>query len=160
MKKLVVYYSFDGGTELLANSIAEAVDADVLRLTIKEEIKTHGFMKFFWGGKQVMMREKPELLPLDKNPADYDMIFIGTPVWSFTFTPAVRSFFSSVNLSKKNIALFSCHDGGPKNTLANMKKELVGNTFVGEMDFFNPLKKDREETIKKAQEWARTLVVQ
>ena len=158
MKKLVIYYSFEGNTELLAKNIVEVTGADLLKLELKQDVKSHGFMKFFWGGKQVVMKEKPELLPLDKNPEDYDLIVIGTPVWSFTFAPALRTFFSSVNLAGKKVALFCSHEGGPKETLGNMKKELEGNEFVSEADFFAPLKKDKEETTRKAREWARDLI--
>jgi flavodoxin len=154
MKKLVVYYSFEGNTELLAKNIADEIGADLSKLEVKEEVKTHGFMKFFWGGKQVLMKEKPELLPLTKNPEDYDLIFIGTPVWSYTFAPALRAFFSTKKITGKKVAVFCSHEGGPGNTLEKMKEQLAGNEFVGELDFIAPLKRDKEETVKKAREWA------
>ena len=95
MKSLVIFYSFEGNTKLMAENIAQTAEADVLELKPKKEIQSKGFMKYFWGGKAAMMKEKPELLPFDKNIQDYDLIFIGTPVWAWTYSPPLNSFFSS-----------------------------------------------------------------
>ncbi|MFA6529068.1 MAG: flavodoxin [Candidatus Gracilibacteria bacterium] len=96
MRKLVVFYSFEGSTKLLAKAIAETIEADILELKPKKEtVKSHGFAKYFWGGKQVLFKQKPVLEKFDKNPDDYDVIFLGTPVWSWTYTPAMRSFLES-----------------------------------------------------------------
>lgn len=158
MKTLVIYYSFEGCTKLIAETIAKAINADIFELKTKEElVKTHGFMKYLWGGRSVVYKEKPELLPLEKNPADYDLIFIGTPVWAFTFTPPLRSLFAKKILKNKKIAVFCTHEGGPINTLKNMKNELAGNEIVSEMDFKN-VKKTPDENTKKATEWAKQMI--
>jgi flavodoxin len=54
------------------------------------------------------MKEKPVLYSFDKNPNDYDLIFIGTPVWAFSYAPAFNSFFDKIKIINKKIALFSC----------------------------------------------------
>jgi len=158
MKTLVIYHSFEGSTKLIAETIAKVKSADIFELKTKEElVKTHGFMKYFWGGRSVIYKEKPELLPFEKNPADYDLIFIGTPVWAFTFTPLLRSLFAKKIFQNKKIAVFCTHEGGQINTLRNMKNELVGNEIISEMDFRN-VKKNLEDNTKKAIEWANSVV--
>ena len=77
MKKLINFYSFEGNTKLIAEKIAKTIDEDILELKPKKEIKTKNFMKFFWGGRQAIMNEKPSLLPLNINPDEYDIVFIG-----------------------------------------------------------------------------------
>ena len=155
MKTLVVYYTLEGNTRFIAQKIAEATGADVLELRPKKEtVKPHSLSKYFWGGKQVMMKEKPELLPFDLNPEDYDLLFIGSPVWAWNFTPPLGTFFSQVKLTGKKIALF-CSCGGAKNkTLENMEAELPGNKIVGKIDFKEPLKNNPEECAEKAKRWA------
>lgn len=158
MKKLVIYYSFEGNTKLIAEDIAKAIDADLLEIKPVTEIETKGFMKFFWGGKQAMMNEKPLLLPLDKNPEDYDVIFIGTPVWAWAPAPPLKTFFDTHKFENKKIALFCCHGGGKGKTLEKMKQALgEQNEFIGQIDFVDPLKRKTEEKVKKAVEWARTI---
>jgi flavodoxin len=158
MKVLVVYYSFEGNTRFIAETIAHEIGAEFLVLKPKKEIQTHGFMKYFWGGKQATMKETPELLPLKKNPSDYDFIFIGTPVWAFTFAPPLRSFFSTQKLKGKKVALFCCHGGNMGKTLEQMKEQVMGNTVVGEIDFREPLKNDKEGAMRTAQQWATEII--
>lgn len=153
MKKLVVYYSFDGNTKFIAQIIAEAVGADMLELKPLAEPKSHGFSKYIWGGRQVFFKEKPPLAAFDKKPSDYDYIFIGTPVWAWTYAPALGTFFSQTQLKGKKIALFCCSGGGPGKTFNNMKEKLAGNEIVSEMGFIEPLR-DQESNAQKARQWA------
>ncbi|HQP91981.1 MAG TPA: flavodoxin, partial [Candidatus Omnitrophota bacterium] len=87
MKKLIVFYSLDGNTRFIARAIAESTGADMMELQPRVQPELKGFMKYLWGGRQVFMKEKPQLLSFQKNPQDYDLIFIGTPVWAFTYAP-------------------------------------------------------------------------
>lgn len=158
MRTLIVYYSFEGSTKLMADTMATAIGADILSIMPKKEIATHGFMKFVWGGRQAMMKAKPEILPLDKNVLDYDLIIIGTPVWAWTFTPPIRTFFDKVKFTDKKVAVFCCHGGDMRKTLEEMKTALAGNEIVGEIDFKEPAKNNTEENIKRASDWAKQLI--
>jgi len=159
MKILVVYYSLDGNTKLIAEAVAEAAQADTMELVLKnKKIKAGSFMKYFWGGRQVMMKEKPELEPLEKDPADYDIIFIGTPVWAWNFTPAISSFISSTKISDKKIALFCCHGGGMKNTFDNLAEALADNQIIGKIDFKEPLKNGPQECVKMVKDWTVKII--
>ena len=55
---------------------------------------------------------KPEILPLDKNVGDYDIVFVGSPVWYGTFAPPLGTFFSQNDLSGKTVIPFCTHGGG------------------------------------------------
>ena len=154
MKKLIVFYSLDGNTRFIARAIAESTGADMMELQPRVQPELKGFMKYLWGGRQVFMKEKPQLLSFQKNPQDYDLIFIGTPVWAFTYAPALASFFELIKLQNKKIALFCCSGGGKGKTLENMKKMLAGNEIVGEIDFVEPLRRDRKKNEDLAKEWA------
>ncbi len=157
MTSLVVYYSLEGSTRLIAENVAKVLEADLLELKpVKEEIKPNSFMKFLWGGRQVFLKKMPELAPFDKDLEKYDHIVIGTPVWSFTYTPPIRTFFSKAGLKNKEIALFCCHDGSKGKTLENMEKALSGNKIIAKSDYANVFK-DREDKAEKAREWAATL---
>ena len=158
MKKLVVFYSLDGNTRFVARTIAEAVAADILELNPKDGPRKSGFAKYIWGGRQVMRKYKPELEAFDKKPEDYDLLFIGTPVWAWTYTPALATFFSTVPLKGKKIAVFCCSGGGKGKTLEKMKENLGGNEIVGETDFVEPLRRDQKENATKARKWAREVV--
>jgi flavodoxin len=154
MKKLVVFYSYDRNTRFISNSIAKSIKADVLELKPINEMNSKGFLKYFWGGKKVLFKEKPKLQPFNKNPEEYDIIFIGTPVWAFTYAPALRTFFSNVVLKDKKIAVFCCHEGSMRKTLTNMIENVSDNEIVGMNDFLNPLKNNKEQNKAKAMKWS------
>lgn len=156
MKTLIIYYSFDGNTKFIAQSIQKEISCDLLELKPSNEIKTHGFMKFFWGGKQVLMKETPALLEYNTQFDDYDLIIIGTPVWSYTFAPPLRTFFTKKHFLNKKVALYCSHEGGMKNTFMKMEKELLGNQIVGRLDFNNRIE-NQEACKQKAQEWIQQL---
>jgi flavodoxin len=155
-KNLVVYYSYEGNTRLIVQTIAEVLDADIIECKPLKDINLKGFMKYIWGGGQVVFKQHPQLEIFEKNPNDYDMVIIGTPVWAFDYAPAIRSFLSQVTLKNKKIGLFCCHEGVKGKTLDNLKKALSNNTIIGEIDFLN-VKQNKEENILKAKNWALIL---
>ena len=157
MKKLVIFYSFEGNTKVIAENIALAVGADILELKPEKEQKPNGFLKYLWGGKQVLMRACPGLQPLDKDPRKYDLLFIGTPVWAGTYAPALRTFFSGQRFTTKKIALFCCHGGGKGTIFDKLKNALPDNQIVGEIDFQDPLKNNRAASVQRAKTWAQQL---
>jgi len=160
MKKIVIFYSLEGNTRLVAESMAKAIDADLLELKPKQEIKSKGFMKYVWGGKTVMMKSKPDLFPIDKNVDEYDAVFIGTPVWFWTYAPALNTFFAEYSLLNKKIGLFCCHGGGKGRIFNKMKEALKNNQILGEIDFQDPLINNTEISIQKAKEWAENIIAQ
>lgn len=157
MKILVIYYSLTGNAKLVAEIIAEKTGADLLGLKPEKELNSNSLLKHLWGGKQVITKEKPKLLPLAKNPKDYDLIFIGTPVWAFNFCPAVRSFLAENKITDKKIVIFCCHEGMMGKTFQNLKKELANNEIIGQLDLILPIKnKDKAE--QKIQDWLKTII--
>ncbi|WP_099187235.1 flavodoxin family protein [Tepidibacter mesophilus] len=157
MKKLVVYYSFEGNTKLLSQTIAQNLDAEILELKIKNEVKRKGFMKYLWGGKSVFMKDKPELEPIAINIDEYDVLIIGTPVWAGTFAPGLRTFFDKYNIQNKNIFLFCTHEGGQGKTLENMKSKLDMNNIVDCKDFVN-VSKNIELSKNIAKKWVKETI--
>jgi flavodoxin len=152
---LVVYYSYEGNTRFIAEGIAKELGADIQELKPIKDIKSRGFSKYMWGGRQVVTKKRPELQPLERKPENYEVIFIGTPVWAFTFAPALRTFFSEHPLKAKKVALFMCHGGGPKEAMAKMESELQGNIIIGKLDLPHVLEKEAELKKKRAIDWAK-----
>ena len=135
MKKLVIFYSLEGNTAFVAEAIAEAIDAEILELKPKKDLNPKSFFTFFWGGMQVVFKIKPALMELDKNIENYDILFIGTPVWAANFTPSLRTLFSKVNIKNKKIALFCCYGDNEGKTFKSLKNRLSNNAFLGEIGF-------------------------
>lgn len=110
-KVLVAYYSHSGNTRTIAEKIKEITGGDLF------EIKTsHEYPKNFTDIVNQAKKEKeagfmPELTEnIDISP--YDTIFIGSPVWWYTFATPVRTFLSENDFSGKTIKPFCTHGGG------------------------------------------------
>jgi hypothetical protein len=84
---------------------------------------------------------------------DYDLIYIGTPVWSFTYTPAIKAFLLKTGLQGENIALFCCYGAMIGRTFTNLEKDLSGNHIVGKIGFKEPLKIDKEANVERVNGW-------
>lgn len=155
MKTLIIYYSLDGHTKALAQEMAQEIGADLLEIKPVKEIGK-GFMKYFWGGRQVMMGQAPDILPLEKDPSQYEAIIIGSPVWASTFAPPIKSFLAQSAIKGKKIALFCTCGGTQGKTIENFRKELQGNEIVGENSFVSA-KRLAENNAKEARNWAKEL---
>lgn len=161
MKNLVVFYSLEGNTKFIAEHIAKKVNGDILELKTKKKYHDSGFKKYVWGGKSVVLKERPELLSYDINLDDYNNIFIGTPIWVGTYAPPYNTFLSKENISNKNIYLFACHGGGGANKFYKSIKEAIpNNTFKGQIDFYEPLKKDKNDALNKVDSWLKNYILQ
>jgi flavodoxin len=157
MKTAVVFYSYDGNCAFVAEQIKARLNADLVRLQTADEKRRAGFAKFFWGGSQVLMHKKPPLKPYVFDPAAYDLIIIGAPVWAASPAPPVRTFLSEAKISGKKTAFFVCHAGGKGGAMDKLRALLADNTIIGETDFLNPGRGDTEETKRRIEEWLKAI---
>lgn len=120
MKRLIIYYSYGGNTKKIAEMIQKSVGCDM------EEIKTvqpytGDYMAVVDQGKQeVDSSYMPEIQPLSVNIAEYDQIILGSPIWWYTFAPAVKTFLSQYDLSGKEVVPFSTNGGWPGHFLKDV----------------------------------------
>lgn len=99
-KILVVYYSMTGNTARVAHDIARRLNADIESI---QEKKHSGPLLSAW----LAVRKKPSAIaePL-RNPSDYDLTIVGTPVWVGQMTPAVRAYLQRTGAGMRQAAFF------------------------------------------------------
>jgi flavodoxin len=158
MKSIVVYFSLDGNSALIAGFIKEALGADSLRLELEQEIPRQGVAKLFHGGKQVLTHQKPALKPYQLDLAPYELVILGGPVWAGSPAPALLSFLAESSVSSKKVALFCSHGGGKGKALDKLRDALAGNTIAGELDIVNPSRQDAQLVRAQVVAWAKTLL--
>lgn len=161
MKTLVVYYSLTNNTKLIAEAVAAQLHADLLEVKPQKKLPREGFWKFFLGGMSAIFKQSPKLENSNVDWNVYQNIVIGTPIWAGSCSAPMHSFLKHNKIAEKNIALFACHASEEANAaekcFAELKKELSGNTFVGEKNFCSTLVHAKEESAAKAAEWAAGL---
>lgn len=123
-KVLVLYYSQTSNTKTVAQELANKLGADM------EEIVP---VKPYDGDFQATItrcqqeREQgitPEIKPLTVDLANYDVIFLGYPVWFGTFAPPMGAFLSQADLSGKKIVPFCTFgSGGLDSSIKDMKEK-------------------------------------
>ncbi|MFH1248895.1 MAG: NAD(P)H-dependent oxidoreductase [archaeon] len=85
MKTLVVYYSRTGTTKKVASEIAS-----ILKCGIEEIIdlkNRSGPIGWINAGRDGMKKILSDISRIKKNPADYDLVIIGTPIWGGNVSP-------------------------------------------------------------------------
>ena len=112
MKRLVVYYSLTGNTEEAAETIAKALDADLLKLETVKDMPKSFAARMLVGGGQVAFNRIPELKPIDVDIDSYDEIILGSPIWNSKGVPAVNAFLKDEKAAAKVTSLFFLSGGG------------------------------------------------
>ncbi len=158
MKPLVVYFSLSGNTKFIAENIAAETGADILEIRTMVPYRPGSRSMNIKAFIQVFMRSAPRLRFFDRNPNSYEIIFIGSPVWVGTYSPAIRSFFKKIVLKDKKVAVFCCHSGRAGRMLYDMKERLAGSDVVGEKSFYKPLTFEKTRNAHTARGWARGIV--
>lgn len=121
MKVLVAYYSRTNITEKLAQEIAKKCDADTERITT--DVNYSGKIGYARAGKDAMIEKKIDINPLKHDPADYDIVYIGTPVWASKAASPVVSYIRQNEGKFKNVRFFAtAGKSGFEQTFSQMEK--------------------------------------
>lgn len=120
---LVVYYSQLGHTKAVAEEIAARTGADIEEIAMVNPYDTS-----FSATIERCMQDReadvlPEIQPLAANVADYDVVFIGFPVWFGTYAPPVTKWLEGVDLGGKKVVPFCTFgSGGLESSVADLRK--------------------------------------
>lgn len=128
MKTLVAYFSASGVTRNVAEQLAETCNADLYEITPE---KPYTDADLDWTNKE--SRSSLEMNDLSSRPAikgtvkdidQYDVVYIGFPIWWYTAPTIINTFIEANNLKGKTVALFAT-SGGSSITKAcdDMKKK-------------------------------------
>lgn len=143
-ENLVIYYSrkgenyfggtirsiSKGNTEIVAEFIANAVDADLFEVeTIKEYSKDYTTCTEE-AQAEIRSNARPELKKYLDSIEEYDNIFVAGPCWWGTYPMAVFSAIDRLNFEGKKVIAVMTHEGsGLGNSERDLKKHCAGATF-------------------------------
>ena len=156
MKRLVVYYSLSGNTEMAAKKIAEKLGAELLKIDTEKPMPKSFAAQILVGGGQVMMNYIPKLKPLEKDPAEYDEIILGSPIWNSKGVPAINAFLKDEKAAAKVTSLFFLSGGGEtKKGLEAITKKLPN--LKNSVSLLDKKHKDSKENDAKIQKFVETV---
>ncbi len=115
--KLVAFFSASGVTAALAQRLSRAAGADLFE--IKPAVP-YTSADLDWTNassrSSVEMKNpasRPEIAEKLPSMADYDVIFLGFPIWWYVAPTIINTFLESYDFSGKTIVLFATSGGSP-----------------------------------------------
>jgi flavodoxin len=105
---LVVYYSRSGTTARIGRELAQALGADTEM--IRDTRSRAGFFGWMRSGYEATTKVRPAIQPIEKDPANYDLVVLGTPVWAGTMASPMRTYIYQNHEKFKSVAFF-CTQG-------------------------------------------------
>lgn len=125
-KKLVAFFSASGVTAQAARSLADAAEANLYE--IKPAVP-YTNADLDWMNKNsrssIEMNDKasrPAIADTDAHVADYDVVFVGFPIWWYIAPTIINTFLERYDFSGKKIVLFATSGGsGFGKTVSNLQ---------------------------------------
>jgi flavodoxin len=116
MKTLIVYYSRTGMTKKVALKLAGELGMDVDIEELVDKNKRSGVVGYLMSGRDAMQKKLTTIEPLRYNPAEYDLVILGTPTWAYAMACAMRTYLTDHTGEIKQAAFFATNgsDGGDK----------------------------------------------
>lgn len=105
-KILVTYFSATGTTQRLAERIASATDADLFRIEAAEPYASNPYDDSDRIQNESYNDLRPAVKMLPDNVEDYDVIFVGSPIWWHNPAMVVCTFLENYDLKDKIIVPF------------------------------------------------------
>ena len=156
MKSLVVYYTRTGNAKFVAETIAAELGSDIEEVVdLKKRAGKIGWMS---AGKDATQEKQTQIGPTTRVPQDYDLIILGTPIWAWKPTPAIRTYIAKNDLSGKKVALFFTIDSNLKQAVEKTKALIPNATFVGDIAIPRALDK-KDETEKQIADWCSSIKI-
>lgn len=105
-KVLVAYFSYSGTTKNVANALGEKIGGDLFEIATQEEYSN----VYMESNREIRKNERPALTDTVKNMEEYDIVFVGYPVWWHATPAPINTFLESYDLTGKLIIPF-CTSG-------------------------------------------------
>ena len=156
-KKLVAYFSATGRTAKVAELLSDAMGADIHEIRPKVPYTKADLN---WMNKKsrssVEMNNKtlrPEIMKSNVRIEEYDVIFLGFPIWWYVAPTIINTFLESADFSGKKIILFAT-SGGSKfgKTVEELRVSVPASCDIQEGKLLNG-----KQSIASITEWTDTL---
>ncbi len=135
-KMLVAYFSASGVTKKVAKKLSDRIGADLFEI---EAQKPYTKEDLDWQNSQsrssVEMRDKssrPAIMKSIENMAQYDVIFLGFPIWWYREPSIIDTFMEAYDFTGKQIIPFATSGGSGIGKVGKNIKALAKDAKVDE----------------------------
>jgi flavodoxin len=121
---LVVYFSRTGYTRRVAEEVARDCKADLE--AIDESKPRSGLLGYWRSAREALGKRLVPIAAAKRDPAAYDIVVLGTPVWAGALCSPMRSYIEAHKGAFKRVAFLATQGGsGAPKVFASMS-ELCG----------------------------------
>ncbi len=146
-KILTVYFSMTGNTEKIANFIHNKVGGDIIKLETVQTYPTEYNELLTLAQEEKENNERPELAT-ELNLENYDVIFIGYPIWCYTMPMCIYTLLDEYDFSNKVIIPFTTHGtSGTSGTFEEIAKQEPNATVLEGFGAYDETVEERETDV-------------
>ena len=156
---LIVYFSDSGNTERVANTIQGLVGGDMARIESVIPYPKSKTDKTYVAKREQESDARPEYHDLGVNVADYDVVFLGYPIWWGKMPMIMYTFLENNDFYGKVIVPFTTYGtSGIGDTVDEIKRIAVGATVTD--GFGMPGRETEKDHTDAVKEWLGKLSAQ
>ncbi len=104
----------EGNTAVAAKFIQRAVGGDIFEIETTKKYNPDHMKMIYEARDEMRSGEKVQPKKWLDNLEDYDIIFVGYPLWWGTYPPIINTFFDHYNLKDKILIPFNTSEGSGK----------------------------------------------
>ena len=154
MRILVAYYSRTGTTRKVAEHLRERLGADLEEIVDKK--KRGGPMGWLLAGRDASNKSLTEIEEPAKDPSDYDLVVIGSPVWNDTVSTPIRTYITEYRDRLNGVALFTTQGNEETEATADMRA-LIGKAPLASIQLRKKQDVESGDYIEKIKEYMEKL---
>ena len=145
-----------GNTQYVAMLIAENTGGDLYRIEPKTTYKTNHKDLVDLAKEEQNKNVRPEIKNKISNFDDYDIIYVGYPIWWSDMPQILYTFFELYDFNGKTVIPFSTHGGsGLAGTVSTIKSKLSGATV--ESNAFTMSRNNMEQAPEEVKSWLKEI---
>lgn len=156
-KCLVTYFTASGNTKTVAQNIADILNADIFEI---KPVIPYTRADLNWMDKKsrssIEMNDpssRPEIAGTISDMKNYDVIFVGFPIWWYTAPTIIKTFLESTDFSGKTIVPFATSGGSGIGNTSKDLQQVIPNAKVAEGKVLN-----RRISNEELEKWVKSFI--
>lgn len=126
MKTLIVYFSRTGHTERVAKQISRTMNATLMPISeARSRLGCLGYQRCLI---EAAFGLDAKVLPSSTDPADYDLVLLGTPIWAWHLSSPVRTFARRHGKAIRQCGFFCTMGGSGHKAAFSELEKLIGHS--------------------------------
>lgn len=142
----------DGNLQIMSGVAEKELGADVFHIMVENPYEMDYSTMLPRAIDEMQNGDYPALQAKIENLENYDVIFLGTPVWNGGLPPAIHTFLAENDLNGKKVVLFGIHLGSRLGRMESELKELADGIEL--IDSFTVTASDSNDKVREEfSEW-------